>query len=41
MSLTCALLFFFFISMVVLINGVAARNINEDGSYVPVPANWP
>jgi len=35
------LCFVFLISMVVLINGVAARNINEDGNYVPVPANWP
>ena len=35
------LCFGFFISMVVLINGIAARNINGDGGYVAIPANWP
>ena len=34
---SCAL--FFYISMVVLINGTVARNINEYGGYVPVAAN--
>ena len=29
----------FYICMVILIDGIAARNINEDGGYVPVQAH--